>query len=270
MLDSPCSSPISQSILHPTAKFPRRFDANVYDKQGIKTWAGEINMFGSLCFATAFFMLLFKKQDTAIRWCLNSISCSWWVIHRNKLSWLSAFLFMPFPTLLHLFEPMLSHLPLVSALVPACNGHQFYRVTTNIWNRKILQSRKLSLKTNNILFLWFFCLFSFTTFFVILKGTVKWMLTVLIYLRGLFIKGNVSVLFFPSTHIFVSSLPLHTQNSLVFSPIPFSSLCLQAETESTVLGQELPLLLKHMNNLCRGLEAWAWPVFPRVSKKLVV
>lgn len=57
-------------VLYSNAKF---FYATMYDEQGSKSRAGEINM---LCFATALFLLLVKSQDTTLRWCLNTIGYS--------------------------------------------------------------------------------------------------------------------------------------------------------------------------------------------------
>jgi len=69
-LGSPCPPLRSTQVLCSSAKF---FYANMYDKQGSKNGAGEVNM---LCFVTALFLLLVKSQDTKNRWCLNTINYS--------------------------------------------------------------------------------------------------------------------------------------------------------------------------------------------------
>lgn len=162
----------------------------------------------------------------------------------------------------------ISLLPLRFSIAAVC-----YRqgLESNVWNRNILQSRKLYLKTKNIyFFLWFFCVFfSFRTSFVILNITVKWMLTVLIYFREDFIKGNVAM-FFPSPlHIYFFP-PSPCTHTVVFFPIPWSVLCLQAQTRSTALGWEWAMLLKHTHTQLvqrpGGLRDWM--LFPRLRKKL--
>lgn len=66
----PSSSP---SHTPPSSYCSIFFDAKVYDEQGSKKGAGEINM---LCFASALLLLLVKSQDTKIRWCSNAVNHS--------------------------------------------------------------------------------------------------------------------------------------------------------------------------------------------------
>lgn len=115
-----------------------------------------------------------------------------------------------------------------------------------------------------------FCVFfSFRTSFVILNITVKWMLTVLIYFREDFIKGNVAM-FFPSPlHIYFFP-PSPCTHTLWFS-FPFPGLfcvCKHRRGAQLLDGNELCSSNTHTQLVQRPGGLRDWTLFPRLRKKL--